>query len=72
MFQWDKPANKVLDATSARLAVGEVKAEAKVPSGATSVKFKLTLPKGPAKLQTWLREANGTERGAFFVYAYRP
>lgn len=69
LFQWDRPANKVLDAVEARAAVGDVTAQADVPAGATSVKLQVELPKGPAKMQTWLREKGGTERGAFFVYA---
>ena len=69
LFQWDQPANKTLDAVKARAVIGDVAVEADVPAGATSVKLQMDLPKGPAKMQTWLREANGTERGAFFVYA---
>ncbi|NLH16763.1 MAG: hypothetical protein GX455_09295, partial [Phycisphaerae bacterium] len=30
--------------------------------------FTLDLPEGPARLQTWLIDADGTERGAYFVY----
>jgi arylsulfatase A-like enzyme len=69
LFQWDKPAGKTLDAAAARVTVGEVQGEAQVPAGATSVKIEMDLPKGPAKMQTWLRDAKGVERGAFFVYA---
>jgi hypothetical protein len=69
LFQWDRPAGKALDATVARVKVGEVEAQADVPAGATSVTLKMELPKGPAKMQTWLKAKNGKERGAFFVYA---
>lgn len=30
--------------------------------------FTLDLPEGPARLQTWLIDADGAERGAYFVY----
>ena len=69
LFQWDKPAGKKLDAATARVVVGDVAAQADVPAGATSVKLELELPAGPAKMQTWLKQSNGKERGAFFVYA---
>ena len=69
LFQWDRPANKELDAVQARVSIGEAEARADVPAGASSVKLQMELPQGQAKMQTWLREANGTERGAFFVYA---
>ncbi|MCB1020980.1 MAG: arylsulfatase [Acidobacteria bacterium] len=69
LYQWDKPAEKTLDAISARAQVGDVKAEANVPAGATSVKLQMELPAGQTKMQTWLHAKDGTERGAFFVYA---
>jgi arylsulfatase A-like enzyme len=57
-----------LQATEARVKVGEVEAKAKVSSGATEVKVSMKLPKGEAKMETWLKdEATGKERGAFFL-----
>ncbi len=69
LFQWDRPAQKELDAARARVVVGEIEADAEVPAGAASVTLQVELPKGPAKMQTWLTEAGGAQRGAFFVYA---
>ncbi len=57
-----------LQATRAVVKVGEVEAKVEVPGGATEVKMMMDLPKGQAKMQTWLKDdAYGTERGAFFV-----
>jgi hypothetical protein len=48
--------------------VGDVEAKADVLAGASEVKVTMNLPKGQAKMQTWLKDAaKGTERGAFFV-----
>ena len=33
--------------------------------------FTVELPVGPARLQTWLIDADGAERGAYFVYVNR-
>jgi hypothetical protein len=61
-------APRSLDASRARIIVGDKEASAAVPAGATSVTLALDLPAGPAKLQTWLaNEAEGKSRGAFFV-----
>jgi arylsulfatase A-like enzyme len=57
-----------IQATHAVVKVGEVEAKAEVSAGASEVKVTMNLPKGQAKMQTWLKdETKGTERGAFFV-----
>ncbi len=57
-----------LQANQARVKIGDVEAKAEVSAGVTEVKVVMNLPKGQAKMQTWLKDtANGTERGAFFV-----
>ncbi len=57
-----------IQATSARVRVGDAEATAPVPAGATSVTIPLELKDGPVKLQTWLiDEPTGKSRGAFFV-----
>ncbi len=71
LFQWDKPAAKTLDASTARVAVGDQEATGKVESGAASAKLTLDLPAGKARLQTWLTGGDA-ERGAFFVYVTKP
>lgn len=56
-----------LRAVRARVRVGDEEAVIAVAPGATEVTIDLELPVGPARLQTWLEEADGTVRGAFFV-----
>lgn len=63
-----EPAAVPLQATSAKVMVGEHQAEVAVPAGATTVTVTLSLPQGPARLQTELLDAqSGQSRGAFFV-----
>jgi arylsulfatase A-like enzyme len=50
------------------LKVGGHEAVAPISAGATAVTLTLTLPAGPAKMQTWFADENGVDlRGAFFV-----
>jgi arylsulfatase A-like enzyme len=56
-----------LQAKTARLSVGDVDASRPVPPGATSVTFEVRLKAGKTRLQTWLTEADGRSRGAYYV-----
>lgn len=57
-----------LQATEARVKVGDVMAKGRVSGGVTETKLTLKLPKGEAKMETWLKdESSGTERGAFYI-----
>ncbi len=61
-----------LQATHARLIVGEREASAEVPAGAAGVTLALDLPAGPARMQTWLTDGNlGKSRGAFYLEVRR-
>lgn len=61
-------APRPLEATRARVHVGDTEASAAVVPGSAEVTLTLDLPAGPAKLETWLEdEASGKARGAFFV-----
>lgn len=61
-----------LQATEARVKVGHVESSAAVPAGADAVSLQLSLKKGRARMQTFLRDARkGIERGAFFVEVRR-
>ncbi len=71
LFQRDKPAQFPIEATQAALRVGEAEQMGPVPEGATSVRFTLQLPAGETTMQSRFIEADGTERGAFFIYANR-
>ena len=69
--RWPAQLDKPLEATMARVQVGEVSAELEVDAAATHASFKLDLPAGPARLQSWLSLPEGKQRGAFFVYIRR-
>jgi arylsulfatase A-like enzyme len=66
--QQPEEATFPIQATQARVKVGEVEATTPVPENATSVTLTLELPAGPARLQTWFTDAEaGKSRGAFFI-----
>ncbi|MFP4058449.1 MAG: arylsulfatase [Candidatus Brocadiia bacterium] len=70
--QMDTPARFPIQATTARLKIGEVDETRPVPEGATGVDFEVRLQPGQARLQTWLAdEASGRSRGAYYVYVER-
>ncbi len=56
---------------AARIRIGDQEQTAEVPAGAPGVTFTFTLPEGETRMQTWLTDAEGVERGAYFVYARR-
>jgi hypothetical protein len=62
-----------VEATSARLKVGEAEGQWKgeLTPGMTGFAIRLPLKAGPARMQTWLTNADGKSRGAFYVYARR-
>jgi arylsulfatase A-like enzyme len=60
-------ANFALQAVSARVRVGDQEATAAVPSGATHLTLELELAAGKTRLQTYLTDAQGNQRGAFYV-----
>ncbi len=60
-----------LRAVSARLKVGGFDEVQPVAQGAAEAVFEVDLPAGPASMQTWLVEAGGAERGAFYVRVER-
>ncbi len=71
LLQQDKPANYPIDASTATLAVGGVERSVDIPEGSPSVRIEADLAEGHTTLHTLFRSADGTERGAFFVYAKR-
>jgi arylsulfatase A-like enzyme len=64
-------AQFVIPAQTARLTIGTVDVASKVSPGATAVTFRVRLPAGKARLQTWLTEKGGVARGAYFVEVKR-
>ena len=55
----------------ARIRIGDQEAAAPVDAEAKCATFRLALPAGPTRLQTWLTDEAGTEIGAYYVYARR-
>jgi arylsulfatase A-like enzyme len=56
-----------IQAKTARLKVGDIDVSRPVPPGATGVTFEARLKAGKTRLQTWLTEASGRSRGAYYV-----
>ncbi|MGB2824091.1 MAG: N-acetylgalactosamine-4-sulfatase, partial [Phycisphaerae bacterium] len=61
---------EALDLTEARIRVGEVELTQPVAPGAKHVTFKLRLPAGEMRVQTWLT-GEGLSIGAYYVYVNR-
>lgn len=56
-----------IQATTAKLKLGDIEQSKPVPDGATGVTFQVELKPGKTRLQTWLTEKGGDERGAYYV-----
>ncbi len=73
----DQPINaairggQAIQASTARLTVGEIDLTGPVAAGAKEVIFRTPLKPGKMKLQTWLIAEDGTSRGAYFVHVRR-
>ena len=65
------PRGKAIQATRARLKIGELDVEQPVPKDAHAATFKVKLRAGSARLQTWLGTDAGMPRGAYYVYVKR-
>jgi len=70
----DKPINasiergKAIKAKTARLKIAGLDQSLPVRDGDKGVVFKANLKAGETTMQTWFIDADGTSRGAFFVY----
>jgi len=63
---------KALPIATARLRVGRHNLERRVAPGDREACFTITLPKGPATVQTWFYDQSGSELcGAYYVYVER-
>jgi arylsulfatase A-like enzyme len=72
--RWPEEQPGPLDATLARLQIGDQNVTEKTDVDAECVTFQLDLPKGRTRLQTWLTNESGETpktRGAYFVYVRR-
>ncbi|MCB1120553.1 MAG: arylsulfatase [Verrucomicrobiae bacterium] len=59
---------QILDVRKVRLQAGPREEEVSVTGNETNVRFKVKLPKGEQKIQTWLETADGESYGAYYVY----
>ena len=64
-----RPGGVILNvpAGTARVKIGDVERTVEVEEGRLFVDLTVELPAGPSRLQTWLTEESGAERGAYFV-----
>lgn len=70
--RWPEERPGPVEATLARLKIGDVDVTQKTSADAESVTLRVQLKKGRTRLQTWLtNEDTGKSRGAYFVYAKR-
>jgi len=69
--RWPRQVNESLEATHARLRIGDEQWKSDVLPNATESLFRVSLSSGPAMLQTWLTMPNGQTRGAYYVYVRR-
>jgi arylsulfatase A-like enzyme len=65
------PRGKAIRADKARLKIGAVDVAKSIADGAHEVTFRVSLEAGPAELRTWFTAADGTSRGAYYVYVKR-
>jgi len=56
---------------TARVRIGDAEISAPIRAGSDRVVLEASVPKGNAKLQTWLEHADGTTRGAYFLEVER-
>lgn len=59
---------RALDITWAKIQVGDIADSTAVKPADRYASFTLSLEPGEKRLQTWFRERDGTERGAYYVY----
>lgn len=67
LARFPEDAENPMRAVTARIQIGKIALEKTIAPNDTSVIFKTHLAAGPATLQTWLTDSEGTERGAYFV-----
>jgi arylsulfatase A-like enzyme len=69
--RWPKEQSGGLEAVEARLQMAGKELVQKVSPEAKYAIFRLELPAGPTRLETWLTSAVGKKRGAYFVDVQR-
>ena len=71
LFRWPEHLARPMDAVHARIAVAGQAHEVALDPSATSARFRVRLPAGPAELLTTLRRSTGEEHGAYFASVSR-
>ena len=69
--RWPEQEKKKIGATKARIRIGTLEKSQDVNPEENSAKFKLAVPAGKARLQTWLQRTDGKTCGAYFVEVRR-
>jgi len=67
----EKTPGRAIHAVKARLKIGAVDRTVQVGPEDKAAVFDVYLSEGPYALETWFYDADGTERGAYFVYVER-
>lgn len=67
LYRWPKHLDRPANGLHARVRIGDVSLAQGMQRDDTVATFRCYLPEGPALLQTWMRDVDGTERGAYFT-----
>lgn len=67
LYRWPDEEDQAMQATNARIKIGEMEEAQSLGLDATEATFEVDLEAGPAMLQTWLTSEAGEEYGAYFV-----
>lgn len=67
LHRWAPYLNKAMEATAARITIGDVDERVDLKKDATGATFRVKLKAGPTQLQTWLTRGDGKEHGAYYV-----
>lgn len=65
------PGGTAIQATQARMTIGDAEATQPIPPDAKAVTFSLELKAGQTHLQTWFTDDADESRGAYYVYVRR-
>jgi hypothetical protein len=67
LYRWAPYLNQAMGIKKARLTIGKIDEEIALTKDATLARFRVTLKKGPAMLQTWLTQPDGKQHGAYYT-----
>jgi uncharacterized sulfatase len=71
LYRWPKHLDRAMDCIQARLKIGSIDQRKEIDPKDSCATFVVELNRGPAMLQTWLTNAEGSEHGAYFVWVSR-